>query len=228
GRGPRTPDRSPGGRPRSRPRIVRDRGASPPRRGRAAWCRRPRAGCRGRPWPSSRRSFPQAERADAAPADLVARHVEPATPGDRPRRVENGREAARLAHVAERRLEEAGPHRAVGFDDAGDPRSVAFHGRKFAEPEEGGEVVVEAPPELLAALGDEAVGEVVLLDRLDLSRQEREILGRERHGGGALPVPAAGPVERFAGDVGGEKTDAVEADLTGRGHRGAQFAEVLA
>ena len=104
-------------------------------------------------------------------------------------------------------------------------------GREVGLAEQRGEVLAQAPAQLVRRLGDVARREIVgvfALQRVELGREQRQIVGLERDLSHAFTVPAVGPIERVAAHVGGEKADAIEADLVRRGHRRAQRVEVAA
>src|SRR5258708_35094219 len=113
-----------------------------------------------------------------------------------------------MRDVADRPMEEARPHRAVGFDDCRHPWGVAAWRHRIYQSEMCAKVMRDAA-KLFRRLQDEAV----FVERVDLSLQRQDFAGIERYLGLSLWGPSSRAIECGGGQIGRQKRYRTQAHI---------------
>src|SRR6185312_6506618 len=160
------------------------------------------------------------KRADALVARRVGRHIERRSELLGSRAKKNGLQIAGLK-ISDRWMKEAGPHRAIDFNNSRDPRRIAYGRKRFHLAEVRAERARDLA-EIFGRFRDEAAGEICHVN-------EREMVQLLFEGIGfigcqsdlALPCnrPQKRPIESVGRSVHREKRNAIQTDLVSCLHR---------
>src|SRR6185436_12661440 len=133
------------------------------------------------------------ERAHTPPTDRILRDPQSLSKVDRSRTVDHCRKAF-LARVSERLVKEARPHRAVRFENRGDPRRVATRGLGLLHSKMRSKMP-DNSSQLFRRLRDEAASAFLFDEGVDLTGQGFNIRDGESNRGLPFHRPCQRTIE---------------------------------
>jgi len=126
-------------------------------------------------------------------------------------------EAGSDADLSERRVEEARPYGAVGFDNSGGPRGVADWRGEFRKPERSAEMSGQAA-HLLGRFANEAAALAAGNQGFDLRFEGAKVVERQGYVVVDYAQAVGRPVEGFGVRIDGEEGDRIDIEQTCGAH----------